>query len=595
MLACVVVALFVFATLGLFASLLWGARRRLKQTRATLGTQVIALQTRETELRELLRAKDEFMAVLGHELRNPLGAITSAVALLNRIGNQRDGAVAAHDIIARQTAHLARLVDDLLDLARVTSGKIALDRIPIDLAVIAERAVSMLRAIGHTERHVVTVETRPAWIDADVTRIEQVVSNLLTNALKYTPAGGAIRVVVGPDGNDAVLQVVDSGVGMSSHTLRRVFDLFVQGDQGPDRSQSGLGIGLALVQRLVAMHGGSVVAASDGVGRGSVLVVRLPRIAPHRVTAGTPSAQPRTALPRRVLIVEDDRDARSMLRHLLELEGHKVSEAEDGAAAIELARTERPEVVLIDIGLPRFDGYELARRLRAVLKGRVTLIAQTGYGQRQDRERARDAGFDRHFTKPVDPRSLAEAVAASAGMTLPSVDDRLATAAALTRLVASGGDLRKTCDAIAEATVNLLGARVARVWRNDATARTLTACGSFGVDPETTVELLEATVIAHGSGVPGHVLHARTPLYISDASDDPRWVNRRFIREVGVHGYAGLPLMVGDHLWGVLSVMFRDVRDFRDEEKALLQLLADQAALALQSTPSGPRQGEHRA
>lgn len=528
------------------------------------------------------RAKDEFLAMLGHELRNPLAAIASAVQLLDRIGKQEDSAASARGVIARQTAHLTRLVNDLLDVARVASGKIVLDRRPVDLAALVKRAGATFAVAGSADRHLLTVDAHSAWIDADSYRIDQVIGNLVTNALRYTPAGGRIRLTVRPDGHEAVLRVADTGIGIAVDLLPRIFDRFVQGDSGLKRSHGGLGIGLTIVHRLVAMHGGTIIVESHGPGTGSVFTVRFPRITAPFVQPEPETGWPRMTPARRVLLVDDNQDIRDMMRYLLELEGHTVFEAADGPAALEAAAHGRPDVALIDISLPGFDGYELAQRLRATPHGRrLPLVALTGYGRPEDRARARAAGFALYLVKPVDPTALANAVAV---VGVPASDDeRLAAAAALMRLIASNGDLGKTCDAIAEAVVNLLRARAARVWLNDATSGTLTACGSFGVDPEITMELLEVTVLAHGSGMPGDVARSRAPLYIADASRDPRWVNRRFIRQIGIRGYAGLPLITGEHVEGVLSVMFSEAREFSEEEKVVLELLADQAGIAIQN------------
>jgi two-component system CheB/CheR fusion protein len=362
------------------------------------------------EARQANRAKDEFLAMLGHELRNPLGAISHAVRLLADV--QPDGSPAAHarDVIARQSVHLARLVDDLLDVGRVMTGKILLDVQPVDLAEIAERTVAMFASAGRTQQHRVTTETTPVWIDADAVRLEQVVGNLLTNALKYTPREGTIRVTVGPEGRDAVLRVEDSGTGIPAHLLPHIFDLFVQGERHLDRAQGGLGIGLTLVQRLASLHGGSVEAFSPGPGRGSRFTVRLPAVRqpPRRVDERPPERTPaESATRRRILIVEDNQDSRDMLHYVLAGAGHEVHEAADGAEGLDAALRLRPDVALVDVGLPRLDGYEVARRIRATPERHgMLLVALTGYGLVEDRDRALRAGFDLHLVKPVDPEKL---------------------------------------------------------------------------------------------------------------------------------------------------------------------------------------------
>ncbi len=352
------------------------------------------------------RSKDEFLAMLGHELRNPLGAIANGARLLEA----PDEATRAHarDVIARQVQHLARMTDDLLDAARAMTGKIVLQRQPLDLADAAARAVAALHASGRAGAHRFVQRLAPAWVDADPTRIEQVLANLLANAVKYTPGGAAITVSVAREGADAVLSVADEGVGMPQELVPRVFEPFVQGERPLDRSHGGLGIGLTLVRRLAELHGGSASAVSEGPGRGSVFTVRLPAIdAPARSAPRVLAASPGTA--RRVLVVEDNADARETLKRLLEYEGHTVRAAADGAAALELLRAEPVDVALVDIGLPGMDGYELARRIRAEIdpQHRLRLAAVTGYGLAEDRRRSAAAGFDAHLIKPIDLASLA--------------------------------------------------------------------------------------------------------------------------------------------------------------------------------------------
>jgi signal transduction histidine kinase/ActR/RegA family two-component response regulator len=352
------------------------------------------------------RSKDEFLAMLGHELRNPLGAIANGALLLEA----PDEATRRHarEVIARQVQHLTRMTDDLLDAARAMTGKIVLQRQPLDLADAAARAVAALQASGRGGAHRFAQSLRPAWVDADATRIEQIFANLLANAVKYTPAGGTIAVSVQREGPDAVLRIADEGIGMPAALVERVFEPFVQGERPLDRSYGGLGIGLTLVRRLAELHGGSAAAASEGPGRGSSFTVRLPAIeAPTgRVAAtGAEAAAP----GRRVLVVEDNADARDTLQRLLEFEGHSVRVAADGEAALALLRAEAADVVLIDIGLPGMDGYELARRIRAEIdrERRLVLAAVTGYGLPEDRRRSAGAGFDAHLVKPLDLAALA--------------------------------------------------------------------------------------------------------------------------------------------------------------------------------------------
>ena len=355
------------------------------------------------------RSKDEFLAMLGHELRNPLGAISNASQLL-QVGNE-EAREHARGVIARQVQHLTRMTDDLLDAARAMTGKIVLQRQPLDLAEAASRAVFALRGSGRVGGRSLTLTTQPVWIDADATRIEQIFGNLLGNALKFTPEGRAITLSAGREGADAVLRVADTGMGMPAALVERVFEPFVQGESPLDRSQGGLGIGLTLVRRLAELHGGTASAASEGPGKGSTFTVRIPAIEPP-VTKRAPSA-PALVEPRDVLIVEDNDDARETLRRMLELEGHRVRVAADGLAGLDAVRAAMPEIALIDVGLPRMDGYELARRIRSEVAGprRPYLVAVTGYGLPEDRARTREAGFDLHLVKPVEAAELSEVLA----------------------------------------------------------------------------------------------------------------------------------------------------------------------------------------
>jgi signal transduction histidine kinase/ActR/RegA family two-component response regulator len=357
------------------------------------------------------RTKDEFLAMLGHELRNPLAAIGSAIAVLNQLDTADDRSVLSRQVITRQVAHLRELMDDLLDVGRVTTGKIILSSKTIDVSELARRGWAVLESTGTFARHEAKLETEPVWVDADETRMAQVLDNLLTNAVKYTPAGGGVMMTVRCEGDDAVIRVADTGIGISTTLLPRVFDLFVQGERTLDRAKGGLGIGLTLVKRLVEMHGGSVSAFSEGPGRGSVFVVRLPRVAVpvEALAAGLTGAATRGG--RRVLLVEDSADARQMFRLMLELDGHEVHEAEDGNTGLAQALDLQPDVAVIDIGLPGLDGWELARRLRATDAGRrMILIAVSGYGELEDQRLSQNVGFDAHLVKPVDLDTLTKAI-----------------------------------------------------------------------------------------------------------------------------------------------------------------------------------------
>lgn len=353
------------------------------------------------------QAKDEFMAMLAHELRNPLSAISAAVQVLDASKGQDAPALRARSIIGRQVHHLARLVDDLLDVGRVVTGKIALDRRPIDFADLVHRAVAVCGEHQNGQR--VEISSQGVWIDGDLVRMEQIVNNIVGNALKYTPAGGSIRVRVSAEGGDAVLRVEDNGYGIAPELLPRVFDLFVQGERTLDRAQGGLGIGLTLVRRLVELHGGSVSAFSEGPGRGSTFTVRLPKVAAPQSTQTSLKHSPCADFSRRVLVIEDNRDAREMFRMMLELAGHEVLEAEEGLAGLELLKVMRPDVAVIDVGLPGLNGYEIARRFREEPDSeRVMLVALTGYGTPEAVERSRQAGFDHHLIKPVNAEALQE-------------------------------------------------------------------------------------------------------------------------------------------------------------------------------------------
>jgi len=350
-------------------------------------------------------AKDEFLAMLGHELRNPVGAISSAAAIVKSPKATPEQFDFAAGVIERQIAHLKRLIDDLLDVGRVMMGKILLDLRPVDLAASARGVVATLRTAGRLADREVEIEAAPAWVQADHTRIEQILTNLLVNAACYTSSGGRIHVRVACEGHDAVVEVGDDGRGIATEDLSRVFDLFFQGDPSVDRSAGGLGIGLTLVQRLATLHGGSVTVASDGEGMGATFTVRLAAIAAPGAELTEAGAMPGDR-GQTILVVEDNADARESLAVALTLEGYRVLEASDGASALEIVKRERPPLAVLDIGLPRMDGYELATRIRAELGRGIVLIALTGYGSERDANRAADAGFDEHLTKPVNVEEL---------------------------------------------------------------------------------------------------------------------------------------------------------------------------------------------
>jgi signal transduction histidine kinase/ActR/RegA family two-component response regulator len=381
--------------------------------------QILALFRAELQARtraeDANRAKDQFLAMLGHELRNPLGAIATAIQVVDRLGEPDDQAARFRGIIIRQTQHLSRLVDDLLDVSKIASGKVVLHREPVDLRGLAVRMLSSLHDAGKTTEHEIALTGEPVRVNGDPARLQQVVSNLLDNALRYTPSGGRIELTILAEGPDAVLRVQDTGVGIRPDMLPRIFDLFVQANPSLDRSERGLGLGLALVKRLVTLHGGTVSASSAGPNRGSEFVVRLPRVSDATATPHSTEAKDLLHRARRIVIIEDNRDFRSGLRMLLELWGHRVEEAANGGHGLELVRASRPEIVLVDLGLPDFDGYAVARSVRSAPGGdAILLVAITGYGRPEDRRQAQEAGFDVHLTKPVDAAELAEVLSRAA-------------------------------------------------------------------------------------------------------------------------------------------------------------------------------------
>jgi signal transduction histidine kinase/CheY-like chemotaxis protein len=353
------------------------------------------------------QAKDEFMAMLAHELRNPLSAITAALEVLQPAGGAGSAAERARTIVARQTRHLSRLVDDLLEVARAITGKVTLTRAPLELGDAVRRTVAALADRARERRIEVEVEGGLHWIHGDAVRIEQIITNVVSNAIKYTGAGGLIRVSLASRDGEALLTVQDDGLGIAPTLLPHVFEPFVQGERTLERSQGGLGVGLTLVHRLVELHEGRVSVTSDGPGRGSTFTIRLPIAAPPPAQQTALPRAPATAEPCRVLLIEDNRDARETFRMMLEIAGHQVLEAEEGRSGLELLRTELPDIAVIDVGLPGLDGYEIASRFRQEPQSRrVVLVALTGYGTPEARERSRAAGFDHHLIKPIDPEAL---------------------------------------------------------------------------------------------------------------------------------------------------------------------------------------------
>ncbi len=390
-----------------------GAARARRKAERELEETLARERDARTAAEKANRSKDEFLAMLGHELRNPMSAIGNAIAVIEAQPRKEEPSATetkARRVIRRQVDHLARLVDDLLDVARVVSGKVILELGTVDLAECVRHSIASLTAAGYLESHSVHLDLEPAWVRADATRFEQVINNLVVNAAKYTPKGGHIAIVTRTEDGRASLQVSDDGVGIPSELLPEVFGLFTQGEQALDRAQGGLGIGLTLVRRLVEMHGGEVSATSPGANRGSVFTVDLPSIEPPEdAPVDTPAVR---SSRRHVLLVEDNRDAREMLQALLELRGHRVDVANDGPSGVSRALASPPEVAFVDLGLPGFDGYEVARRLRAELPpDKLLLVALSGYGSREDRQKSQEAGFDHHLVKPVANDALENIIA----------------------------------------------------------------------------------------------------------------------------------------------------------------------------------------
>ncbi len=363
-------------------------------------------QEQSEALADLHRRKDEFLAMLGHELRNPLAAISNGAQLLRLQQNEGPTQQKARGIIERQVVQLTRLIDDLLEVARITTGRIHLQQEQVILNDVVKNGIETSYALISERKHVLTVSipSQPIWVCADSSRLEQVVVNLLTNAAKYTHDGGQIWVTLEHDEADCVLRIRDSGIGIAPNLLSQIFDLFTQAERSLDRAQGGLGIGLALVRRLVELHGGTVTVSSN-LGCGSEFVVGLPMLRSAR--RPLPSFSPETVAPPspklRVMVVDDNVDMAEGLALLLRESGHEVQLAYDGSTALEAALKVLPNVMLLDIRLPQIDGYEVAKRLRALpLFQNTVLVAMTGYGQKADHERSLKAGFDHYCVKPVD-------------------------------------------------------------------------------------------------------------------------------------------------------------------------------------------------
>jgi signal transduction histidine kinase/ActR/RegA family two-component response regulator len=396
---------------------------------ASLAESLLRARKRQYEVRDLLakmeeliaelnarvHERDRFLAVLGHELRTPLTAIALATELTDAQGRLHGEHLQA---ILRQTRTLTQLVNDLLDVSRITTGKIVLSKERIDLVEFARAAATNVEPAARAHRISIDVHVPayPVAVNADRTRLDQILANLLTNAVKYTPAGGRVNVFIEQQGDEAVIRVRDTGVGIAPDQLERVFDLFAQAENAIGRSKGGLGIGLALVKDLVALHGGTVSVASEGEGRGSEFAVRMPAARAEQRDRAMERMAIRSTPPRcTIVLIDDSDDLRELLRLRLQRLGQSVEVSAAGGSGVETILRVRPQLALIDIGLPDIDGYEVARRVRAALGDSVMLVALTGFGQPEDRDRAVAAGFDRHLTKPPDLRSIEQCIREAAG------------------------------------------------------------------------------------------------------------------------------------------------------------------------------------
>jgi signal transduction histidine kinase len=385
-------------------------------TLVSAAQSALRARRRQYAMREVDQRKDEFLAMLGHELRNPLAPIRAASDLLRIPTLDRGKIQQTSEIISRQVKHMTGLIDDLLDLSRVSRGLVTLTETLLDARQVVTGAVEQVRPLVDARRHRVTIQMphEAAFVHGDQKRLVQIVANVLNNAAKYTPEGGEMVVALFVDEDTVAYTVSDNGIGMAPQTIEHVFDMFAQAERSSDRSQGGLGIGLALVRNLVALHGGRVAAYSEGIGKGSRFTVTLPRAeAPGRTTSlELQGLAPAQAQELHLLVVDDNDDAGQMLGLYLETAGYRVTVVQSARAALEAARSDPPDACLLDIGLPDMDGNELARQLRQLPPLRTaTLVAITGYGQEADRARTAAAGFDHHFVKPVDMTALLEVLA----------------------------------------------------------------------------------------------------------------------------------------------------------------------------------------
>lgn len=383
------------------------------QSLISTAQSALAARRRQYEVRDLMQKledrvheRDRFLAILGHELRNPLGAILLASQMLDADA-KLDGEHAR--LIERQSRHLTRIVNDLLDLSRVVSGKIVIKPQLVDLRRVARQTLETLEESARS--HEVSVELRvpdePLFVSADPVRIDQIINNVLTNAIKYTPEKGHVVIVLDRDECHAIVRVEDDGVGISPERIGTIFELFAQAENAIGRSQGGMGIGLALVRTLVELHGGSIEAKSDGIGKGSSFTIRFPLAAAAAMTAApAPRVEHEPSSPRKIVIVEDNTDVRELLRLRLKRLGHDVDAVGDGVSGVEMIVGTKPHMALIDIGLPRLDGYQVATQVRSQLGSGVVLVAVSGFGQPEDKRKAAEAGFDDHLTKPADVQDI---------------------------------------------------------------------------------------------------------------------------------------------------------------------------------------------
>ena len=379
---------------------------------ATVSQDISERKQLEDDLRSLAldlaaadRRKNEFLATLAHELRNPLAPMSNMLEALKRADGDREILNRAHDTIQRQLDQMVRLVDDLLDLSRITHDRLELRRSDLELSSILQQAVEVARPLVDEAGHSLNVDLpdEPIYLHADRARLAQVFGNLLNNSSKYTRPNGVISLSARKIGEEVLVTVKDNGAGIPQDKLRTIFEMFMQVDQSAEKSQTGLGIGLTLVKRLTEMHGGSVEAKSDGEGKGSEFIVRLPILSQPATAIEPPAITTGAVTERRILIVDDNKDSAETLAMLLEITGNKTYIAHDGIEAFEVIEKHRPEVVLLDIGLPKMDGHEVCRRLRAQPWGKdIVVIALTGWGQEDDRRKSAEAGFNGHLVKPVD-------------------------------------------------------------------------------------------------------------------------------------------------------------------------------------------------